>query len=54
MKRYLCDVCGLIYDEAKGHPEEGIPPGTPFGELPDDWVCPDCGAGKDAFAPLEE
>lgn len=53
MKRYLCDVCGLIYDEAQGAPDEGIPPGTPFDSLPDDWVCPDCGAGKDAFRLIE-
>ncbi len=54
MKRYLCDVCGLIYDERKGLPEEAIPAGTPFEDLPDDWVCPDCGAGKEAFVPLAD
>ena len=53
MKRYLCDVCGYIYDEAKGDPDGGIPPGTPFGDIPDDWVCPECGATKAAFLPTE-
>ena len=53
MKRHQCEVCGLIYDEAAGLPDEGIPPGTPFASLPDDWVCPDCGAGKDAFTPVD-
>lgn len=49
MKSYLCDVCGLIYNEEKGLPDEGIPAGTPWDEIPDDWVCPDCGATKEAF-----
>ncbi|MDH3355647.1 MAG: rubredoxin [Chromatiales bacterium] len=49
MKRYLCDVCGLIYDEAEGIPDEGIAPGTLLEDIPDDWVCPDCGATKSAF-----
>ena len=49
MARYKCKICGLIYDEEQGVPEEGIAPGTRFGEIPDDWVCPDCGAAKQAF-----
>lgn len=53
MRRYLCDVCGLIYDEAKGIPDEGIPAGTRWEEIPEDWVCPDCGATKDAFILIE-
>ena len=53
MKRYLCDVCGYIYDEAEGDPDGGIPPGTPFEDIPDDWVCPECGATKAAFLPSE-
>ena len=53
MKRYLCDVCGYIYDESIGDPEGGIPPGTPFEDIPDDWVCPECGATKAAFLPTE-
>ncbi len=54
MKRYICDICGLIYDEKSGLPDEGIPPGTRFEDIPDDWVCPDCGATKDAFILLVE
>ncbi len=48
-KSYRCKVCGYIYDPERGDPESGIPPGTPFEELPDDWVCPICGAGKKEF-----
>ncbi|HEY5718375.1 MAG TPA: rubredoxin [Motiliproteus sp.] len=53
MARYECEVCGLIYDEALGLAEEQIPPGTRLEELPDDWVCPDCGAPRKAFVPVE-
>ena len=53
MKQYLCDVCGYIYDEAVGDPDGGIAPGTPFEDIPDDWVCPECGATKVAFLPVE-
>ena len=49
MKTWKCRVCGYIYDEEKGEPATGTPPGTPFGELPEDWRCPVCRAGKDAF-----
>ncbi len=49
MDRYVCTVCGYVYDPAKGDPENGVEPGTPFEALPADWVCPDCGAGKDSF-----
>lgn len=49
MKRYVCTVCGWVYDEAEGLPEEGIAPGTTFGDLPDDFTCPVCGAGKEDF-----
>ena len=49
MTKYVCTVCGYVYDPAKGDPENGIPPGTTFESLPDDWVCPVCGAGKEAF-----
>ncbi|QKQ28347.1 rubredoxin [Candidatus Reidiella endopervernicosa] len=49
--RYMCDVCGLIYDEEKGLPDEGIAPGTRLEDIPDDWVCPDCGATKESFVP---
>ena len=46
MARWECIVCGWVYDEAKGWPEEGIPPGTRFADLPDDWICPVCGTDK--------
>ncbi len=49
MKKYVCSVCGFIYDEAKGIPEAGITPGTTWEALPDDWVCPLCGATKAEF-----
>lgn len=49
MKRYICNVCGYIYDPADGDPENGIPPGISFEELPDDWTCPACGVGKEFF-----
>ena len=49
MKRYVCSVCGYIYDEAKGIPSAGIAPGTTWEALPPTWVCPLCGAGKGAF-----
>ena len=49
MDKYVCEVCGWVYDPAVGHPEHGIEPGTPFEEIPDDWVCPLCGVGKDEF-----
>jgi len=52
MKKWECTVCGYVYDPAKGDPDANIPPGTPFEELPDDWVCPDCGSSKDMFEPL--
>ncbi len=53
MKKYKCTVCGYIYDPDKGDPEGGIAPGTPFEKLPDDWVCPVCGASKEEFEPEE-
>ena len=49
MKKYECTVCGYIYDPAKGDPEADIPPGTSFADLPEDWVCPLCGVGKEDF-----
>ena len=49
MEKYKCTVCGYIYDPEKGDPDTGISPGTPFNKLPDDWVCPACGAPKDMF-----
>jgi len=49
MKTYQCIVCGYIYDEAKGVPEDGIAPGTAWADVPDDWECPDCGVAKADF-----
>ncbi len=49
MKKYVCTVCGYVYDPEVGDPDNGIAPGTSFEELPDDWVCPVCGVGKDSF-----
>jgi rubredoxin len=54
MEKWECLVCGYIYDPAEGDPAGGIPAGTPFEELPDDWVCPECGAAKEMFEKLEE
>lgn len=52
MKKYECNLCGYVYDPAEGDPDNGIAPGTAFEDLPDDWVCPLCGAGKEDFSPL--
>jgi rubredoxin len=54
MSKWECQICGYIYDPEKGDPTAGITEGTAFEDLPDDWVCPDCGAPKDAFEKLEE
>jgi rubredoxin/flavin reductase (DIM6/NTAB) family NADH-FMN oxidoreductase RutF len=51
MKKYVCAVCGYVYDPAVGDPDSGVAAGTPFEKLPDDWVCPVCGASKDQFEP---
>ena len=48
--KYTCDVCGYVYDPAVGDPENGIPAGTSFEELDENWVCPLCGVGKDMFS----
>ena len=53
MDKYLCEICGYIYDPEVGDPLGGVDPGTPFSELPDDWICPDCGAEKDEFSVVE-
>jgi len=52
MAKYQCSVCGYVYDPEMGDPESDIAPGTPFEDLPEDWVCPVCGAGKDEFEKL--
>ena len=49
MDKWVCTVCGYVYDPEAGDTTSGIEPGTPFEQLPDDWVCPECGAGKDLF-----
>jgi len=54
MKKYKCLMCGYIYDPAKGDPDNQVEPGTSFEDLPDGWVCPECGAGKDQFEPVED
>jgi rubredoxin len=51
MGKYVCTVCGYVYDPALGDPENNIAAGTTFEDLPDDWVCPVCGATKDQFEP---
>lgn len=53
MKRYMCVICGFIYDESAGLPSDGIPPGTRWDDIPMNWCCPDCGARKDEFEMLE-
>ena len=54
MKKYKCLMCGYIYDPAVGDPDNGVEANTAFENLPDDWVCPDCGVGKDEFEPAED
>lgn len=49
MDKYRCKVCNYIYDPAAGDSSQGIPPGTSFADLPDTWVCPECGVGKEQF-----
>ena len=53
MQRWICTICQYIYDPATGDPENGIAPGTPFEEIPETWVCPICGAGKEVFEPVD-
>ncbi len=52
--KYECGVCGWVYDEKEGDPENGIAPGTKWADLPDDFECPLCGVGKEEFSPVEE
>jgi len=49
MKKFKCAVCGYVYDPARGDPEHGVKAGTSFDDLPKDWVCPECGSGKEMF-----
>ena len=53
MDKYECTICGYIYDEAEGDADTGVAPGTKFDALPEDQVCPTCGAGKDAFVKMD-
>jgi rubredoxin len=54
MTKYICTVCDYVYDPEVGDPDNGIEPGTAFEDLPDDWVCPECGVEKDSFEPVED
>lgn len=54
MKKYICVACGYIYDPEVGEPDNGIDPGTSFEDLPDDYLCPLCGVGKDQFEVVED
>lgn len=49
MKHYVCTVCGYVYDPAEGDPDNGVAAGTAWEDVPEDWVCPLCGVGKDSF-----
>ena len=53
MDKYICTVCDWVYDPEIGDPEHGIAPGTKFEDIPDDWVCPLCGVGKDDFEKID-
>ena len=53
MKKYVCDVCGYIYDPAKGDIDSGVKPGTAWEDVPANWVCPDCGAEKADFSEMQ-
>ncbi|KAF2958496.1 rubredoxin [Thermotoga sp. Ku-13t] len=54
MQKYRCIICGYVYNPAEGDPDSDIAPGTPFEDVPEDWVCPVCGAPKEDFEPIEE
>lgn len=53
MQKFMCEVCGWIYDPSIGYPEGGISPNTPFEDLPEDFLCPECGVGKSSFSPVD-
>lgn len=52
MQKWVCTICQYVYDTAQGDPDNGIAPGTAFEDLPDEWVCPVCGVGKEMFEPV--
>ena len=54
MEKWECLVCGYVYDPGVGDPDNGVDPDTTFEDLPDDWVCPECGVGKEEFEKLED
>lgn len=54
MQKYVCEICGYIYDPEKGDPDSGIEPGTPFEDIPEDWSCPQCSATKSQFKPMKQ
>jgi rubredoxin len=54
MQQYVCEICGFSYDPEKGDPDSGIEAGTPFEDIPEDWVCPQCGAEKSQFKPSNQ
>lgn len=54
MDRYMCRVCFTIYDPSVGDAEDGFPPGTPFADLPENWICPVCGSSKDKYEILTQ
>jgi rubredoxin len=49
MDKYVCTICGYVYDQEQGDPDNDVAPGTAWADVPEDWVCPICGAGKDDF-----
>lgn len=53
MEKFECTVCGYIYDPETGDPDNGVDPGTAFKDIPEDWLCPVCGVGKDSFEPAD-
>ncbi len=53
MQKYVCDICGYVYDPAEGDSDGGVAAGTPFDKLPEGWVCPVCGVGTDSFSPAD-
>ncbi|NYT18522.1 MAG: rubredoxin [Methanobacteriales archaeon] len=53
MQKYICTPCGYVYDPEEGDAMSGVDPGTAFEDLPEDWLCPMCGAGKEMFKPLD-
>jgi len=54
VKKYICTVCDYVYDPEAGDPDADVEPGTSFDDLPEDWVCPECGVEKDQFEPLDD